>query len=291
MDSPLVALSPSKANALGSKIPTPLSLTPTKMPVSPSKTPLRTQLSANKQATPVRSNADDNEIHWDEGPSSPFLSEVVEDKENMHSNMASQSTSSSSPTSTEVIHRNFEDIGAEAPPTVTKHRTPFKIAEDETCTFHTTRSTVSRSAVPSPSKPALSRTSTQSLHGSVTVTEQSSYESRSSHRVVSYGTDAADFTMVGGPDIDDTCFSTFSEVPNTDMTAFARLGQPSPTKQMLFDQVRLPDSNDRMDMLTRKTDASYHGFRYSRHGAHTNCTNTFAHASPQHGEYTRVSGQ
>jgi hypothetical protein len=38
------------------------------------------------------------------------------------------------------------------------------------------------------------------------------------------------------PNIDDTCFSTFSEVPNTDMTAFANLGQHSPTKQMLFDQ-------------------------------------------------------
>jgi hypothetical protein len=35
--------------------------------------------------------------------------------------------------------------------------------------------------------------------------------------------------------IDDTCFSAFSEVPNTDMTAFARLGQRSPTKTM--DQV------------------------------------------------------
>lgn len=35
--------------------------------------------------------------------------------------------------------------------------------------------------------------------------------------------------------IDDTCFSTFSEIPNTDMTAFARLGQRSPSKQ--FDLV------------------------------------------------------
>ena len=37
--------------------------------------------------------------------------------------------------------------------------------------------------------------------------------------------------------IDDTCFSTFSEVPNTDMTAFARLGQSSPFKPSLLDQV------------------------------------------------------
>jgi len=37
--------------------------------------------------------------------------------------------------------------------------------------------------------------------------------------------------------IDDTCFSTFSEVPNTDMTMFAKLGQRSPTKQPGFDSV------------------------------------------------------
>lgn len=43
--------------------------------------------------------------------------------------------------------------------------------------------------------------------------------------------------LLNEANIDDTCFSNFSEVPNTDMTAFARLGQHSPTKQMMFDQV------------------------------------------------------
>ncbi|KAK7556695.1 hypothetical protein IWX49DRAFT_494749 [Phyllosticta citricarpa] len=32
-------------------------------------------------------------------------------------------------------------------------------------------------------------------------------------------------------DVDDTCFSTFSEVPNTDMTMFAKLGQRTPGRQ------------------------------------------------------------
>ncbi|KAK8158380.1 central kinetochore-associated-domain-containing protein [Phyllosticta citribraziliensis] len=32
-------------------------------------------------------------------------------------------------------------------------------------------------------------------------------------------------------DVDDTCFSTFSEVPNADMTMFAKLGQRTPGKQ------------------------------------------------------------
>jgi hypothetical protein len=40
--------------------------------------------------------------------------------------------------------------------------------------------------------------------------------------------------------VDDTCFSAFSEVPNADMTRFSQLGQRSPTKQLIFDnQVRL----------------------------------------------------
>jgi hypothetical protein len=205
------------------------------MTSSPSKTPLKTQHGANKQEPPVRNNSGGTEMNWDEGPSSPFVSEVVEDKENIHAAGVSRSTSSSAPT--EVIQRDLDEIGIEPTPIMAKHRTPFRIAEDETCTFHTSKSTISRSAAASPTKPALSRTCTQSSHESVTVTSQSSYESRSTHRVTSFGTDAGDFTAMEDPNIDDTCFSTFSEIPNTDMTAFARLGQRSPTKQMLFDQV------------------------------------------------------
>ncbi|KAL8899469.1 MAG: hypothetical protein Q9207_006189 [Kuettlingeria erythrocarpa] len=47
-----------------------------------------------------------------------------------------------------------------------------------------------------------------------------------------YGGDGADSmaaTAAGYPGMDDTCFSTFSAVPNTDMTLFAQVGQ-SPTK-------------------------------------------------------------
>jgi len=222
MDSPLSAISPSKANALSSKIPTPMNLTPSK---SPSKSPAG---NINKTPILVRNNADEDDINWDEGPSSPFLSEVVEDKENLH-NMFSRSTSSTAPT--EVIPRHLDDIGVEV--TSRAPRTPFQIAEDETCTFHTSKSIISTSRASSPTKPVFSRAST---HESIIVTSQSSHESRSSHRVISYGTDIGDITMNEDPNIDDTCFSTFSEVPNTDMTAFANLGQHSPTKQMLFDQ-------------------------------------------------------
>jgi hypothetical protein len=231
------------------------------------KSPLETDLGANKQATPVRISVYDNENnserHWDEGRSSPFVSELVEDKENAHSHaMASRSTSGA----TEVIHRDFDDIGMEdAPPTETKHRTPFRIAEDETCTFHTTRSAVSRTT--SPIKPALSRTSTQSSSGSLSVTTHSSYESKSSHRVISFGTEAGDFPPMEDANIDDTCFSTFSEVPNTDMTAFARLGQRSPTKQMLFDQVSniFPTHLHAANKYSQRHDHE-HSARQVRHG-------------------------
>ncbi|KAF2673594.1 hypothetical protein BT63DRAFT_476090 [Microthyrium microscopicum] len=43
-------------------------------------------------------------------------------------------------------------------------------------------------------------------------------------------------------DVDDTCFSTFSEVPNMDMTNFAQLGNRSPTKTMnSFNQTPRPN--------------------------------------------------
>jgi hypothetical protein len=234
MDSPL-ALSPSKGSALNSKIANPMSTPSKTMAGSPSKSPLKTQLGINKQATPVHINnssstEDVDLINWDDNePSSPFLS-VLEDKENVQSAAMASHSSTTSSVSTEVIHRELEEIGVEATPTITKHRTPFKIAEDETCTFHTSKSI--RSTVTSPSRPTLSRTSTQT-----------SYESKTLHRQVSYGTEAAlDLTM---NDIDDTCFSTFSEVPNTDMTAFARLGQDqSPTKQLFHGQVsKMQDKN------------------------------------------------
>ncbi|KIW08076.1 uncharacterized protein PV09_01014 [Verruconis gallopava] len=232
MESPLSALSPVKASALNSKIPTPQSLTPTKMSSThASRSPLKAQLSASGQATPVRDNCDGNEIDWDEGTSSPFVSDLAEDKENIESVMPSRSTSSSA--LTEVIHRDTDGMDLDVLSTATKHRTPFKIAEDETCTFHTSKSIVSRTS--SPSKPALSRTSTQSSQDSISITTHSSFASRNSHRVTSFGTDAGDFTMVE-PDLDDTCFSVFSEIPNADMTAFARLGQQSPTKRMAVDE-------------------------------------------------------
>ncbi|OJD39946.1 microtubule protein alp7 [Diplodia corticola] len=58
-------------------------------------------------------------------------------------------------------------------------------------------------------------------------------------------------------DIDNTCFSTFSEIPNADMTAFAQLGHKSPTKQ-LFANVKTPRKTPGTPGTARKRE--YHGY-------------------------------
>lgn len=52
--------------------------------------------------------------------------------------------------------------------------------------------------------------------------------------------------------IDDTCFSTFSEVPNADMTLFARLGNRSPPKHTNFSSAQdevIPPKDDSTSRL------------------------------------------
>ncbi|KAL0265224.1 hypothetical protein SLS55_001189 [Diplodia seriata] len=58
-------------------------------------------------------------------------------------------------------------------------------------------------------------------------------------------------------DIDNTCFSTFSEIPNADMTMFAKLGNKSPTKQ-LFANVKTPRKTPGTPGTARKRE--YHGY-------------------------------
>lgn len=54
------------------------------------------------------------------------------------------------------------------------------------------------------------------------------------------------------PNVDDTCYSAFSEVPNADMTAFARLGQRSPTK-LTFNEQKTPQPSSRHTPGTTQT--------------------------------------
>ncbi|KAK0662426.1 hypothetical protein DIS24_g2035 [Lasiodiplodia hormozganensis] len=61
-----------------------------------------------------------------------------------------------------------------------------------------------------------------------------------------------------GSDVDNTCFSTFSEVPNADMTMFAKLGNRSPTKQQLFPSAKTPRKTPGTPGTGRKRE--YHGY-------------------------------
>jgi hypothetical protein len=53
--------------------------------------------------------------------------------------------------------------------------------------------------------------------------------------------ESIDGAALNGDDtIDDTCFSAFSEIPNMEMTRFARMGSQSPSKRsVIADQVYL----------------------------------------------------
>jgi hypothetical protein len=222
------------------------------MHLTPSKSP-RIQTTMD---THVPSNADESEINWDEGPSSPFVCSVVDDGENaiMPSITSPLVLADSRPqfeTSSEV--EKEED----APPsarTEVKQETPFKILEDETSTFQSVKSFASHIAASSPSKSfSRSSSSTHSTHeevrkDEVTITTHFRQESQTTSQTIGQPSqatfedseliDATFMTVNEEAEIDDTCFSTFSQVPNTDMTAFAKLGQQSPTRQLTFDQVR-----------------------------------------------------
>jgi len=56
-----------------------------------------------------------------------------------------------------------------------------------------------------------------------------------------YNPDGPDFTSLD-MGMDDTMFSTFSEMPGIDMTKFAAIGRQSPTRNGLYDQDQVKQS-------------------------------------------------
>lgn len=219
MATPLSPANPSSLNFTNS--PSPMQFG------TPSKLPVKTMHSH------VPSNADEDEIDWDEGPSSPFVTETPEDQENF-SAMASVRPQS---VMTEDILQFDDEITAPIAP-ISAPQTPFQIAEDETSTYHSIKSTVSSSVRVSPSKVAYSQSSSYSSHEETTSSTCYVNQNQPVQKIRIEEFEAADATSLSVEDsiMDDTCFSTFSQVP--DMTAFAKLGQQSPTKQFMFDQVR-----------------------------------------------------
>lgn len=182
--------------------------------------------------------SEDENIVWDEGPSSPFQTEVSMEQ------LAARKASGNrhNPTSPEKAPIILAIDNAEQPDMAAT--TPFAIAEDDTSTMPFPRRSSMNPALGAISSnrasPVRSTQTTQSIsvEEDTTIKTQFSYktcEERTTHGEESGFGDMTALTFDEDPNIDDTCFSTFSEVPNADMTAFAKLGQRSPTKHVFND--------------------------------------------------------
>jgi hypothetical protein len=78
-----------------------------------------------------------------------------------------------------------------------------------------------------------SRESSTSYHTENEVSDMDDMVMENTH----YNPDGPDFTSLD-MGMDDTMFSTFSEMPGIDMTKFAAIGRQSPTRNEFYDQVR-----------------------------------------------------
>jgi hypothetical protein len=145
----------------------------------------------------------DDEINWDEEPSSPFVTQLAGD-----ASVLGRRCSAASPEITERF-----SLSPSSQLKMESNATPFQICEDETCTPNNIVT-----PQPSPSKTVKAGRRTPSVVDT---------------------TELLDNTVLTSEDanIDDTCFSAFSEIPNMDMTRFAQM-RLSPSKQSaLQDQV------------------------------------------------------
>lgn len=216
-------LSPANLNTLNISTKSPPSMqfdTPSKLP-------------ANTMADNVPSNPYEDEIDWDEGPSSPFVTEIPEDQESLSAMAAVRPPSAMTE---DILRFDDDEITASIAASIPIPETPFSIAEDETSTTRTYK-TVSSSVKISPTKVAYSRSSSHSSHEEITSTTRYSNENQPVQQFRVAESYAAESTSLSLDDsvVDDTCFSMFSQVP--DMTSFAKLVQKSPMKQFSFDQV------------------------------------------------------
>src|SRR5450759_1541673 len=98
MATPLSPANPSFLNS--TKSPSPMQFgTPSKLPV-------------NTMPSLAHSNANEDEIQWDEGPSSPFVTEIPED----HENLAMSSGRSQSIMTEDILRFDDDEITAPIAP-------------------------------------------------------------------------------------------------------------------------------------------------------------------------------
>lgn len=262
-----MTLSPLSPSALNAKSPSPLSCAAS-LDVTASHKMVST---TSKPETPIY---EDDEIQWDEEPSSPFQSQlpleerqriaslemapVREASETLELDMPSPSPRKTSHKSDDLIpFEILEDdtAGMPAPPAALsrmnkrKSASPIKnnrsngydglgpdkqFFKEERVETLQESSYSFNSATCAQTTPRLGRQITSTVHEEMYKRAQTVAGSMSA----SSNTDL----LMGGQSvnevieeslIDDSCFSTFSQVPNLDMTKFSKLAKQSPTKPLL----------------------------------------------------------
>jgi len=202
---------------------------------------------------------DEDEIDWDDEPSSPFVTVVSEE----HQRIASGPAIDTMP----CTGTDCAELGSSPTPqqiTPLRHNAPFDICEDDTASFpppsellrlHSPSKSSSPFKLTSPNKQLAaqgrisikeesqtSAVSSQSSHSSSLGSSYHHEEFRSDtmHSKQSFRLDSIDpmadttaltFVTAGDPDnVDDSCFSAFSEVHNVDMTKSSHFMGRSPTR-------------------------------------------------------------
>jgi hypothetical protein len=158
-------------------------------------------LSPSKSEPMAIAQAED-EIHWEEGRSSPFSTEVVLEEGTVRKTSGKREL-----TNMTLDFSPSKQLKMEA--------ASFEICEDHTSMTAREESTPCPSTIQKNSITSLSAVEDTLLIDDTVMANEEEEEG-----------------------IDDTCFSAFSEIPNMDMTKFARMGNNSPFKNSVMDQVR-----------------------------------------------------
>ncbi|KAK8226782.1 hypothetical protein HDK77DRAFT_115980 [Phyllosticta capitalensis] len=183
------------------------------------------------------------EPSYAEAPSSPFISLV--DQENVP-----PESRTSEAEKLEDKKQNFDEQTAQASPKIVL--SPLKSSRSRANSTFTPRKAspaVEASTPPTaPSEPTL-----RDNEGLTVAIDAMEADKVSNLGDISFYQPAVSTLEKEEEDVDNTCFSTFSEVPNTDMTMFAKLGQRTPGKHSTRTPRRMTTPG-----TARKRD--YHGY-------------------------------
>ncbi|KAF1814753.1 hypothetical protein P152DRAFT_479892 [Eremomyces bilateralis CBS 781.70] len=212
-------------------------------------------LDSTMTSTPQKSHQEPGEetfLDWKTPASSPFVSEIEQENRDPNTlnllfelNPTKPQSKNPSPIKTAPDLQDEDIIDWSDEPTQKLSTTPTVTSPEKqpgdqlleemqrSAAIDTVDTVVPSSRRSSPKKRQLDQFeihSDSSQRSSVTTSSSFSRETKRQETIVI--SNDIDMTLPDeneDPAIDDTCFSMFSEIPNTDMTAFAKLGQ-SPTK-------------------------------------------------------------